>query len=294
MEVLLGEDDFSRRLAEKLNAEFVKINTYIFPDSELKPVIENEDKVRNRKVLLVMRTARFEPSVSNCLMKIYFVCKILNRLGCEINLFLPWFFYSRQDKKFLPGEPESLKDIAELYESLNVKNIFTVNSHLYGKENPLQGYFRNIRVHDISTSKLFADYLKTKNLKNPVILGPGTGPSIMVKEMSKLLNASYECLEKERDHATQKVLIKPPKADLKNRDVIIYDDISASGGTVIPVFNHAKNLNSRRIFIALSHIVTREGVEKLSKLDCDEIITTDSFVSEEPTRFTELSLQIIF
>ena len=49
----------------------------------------------------------------------------------EINLFLPYMFYARQDKQVLAGESKSLKNIAELYESLNISNIFTVNSHLY-------------------------------------------------------------------------------------------------------------------------------------------------------------------
>lgn len=290
MDVVLGEDDFSRDLADKLDAEFVKVNNYVFPDSELKPIIEDEEKVKGRKVLLVMRTNRFRPSVSDCLMKIYFLCRTLNRLDCEISLFLPWMFYSRQDKKFLPGEPESLSNMADFYESLEIKNIFTVNSHLYGKENPLQSYFKEIKIHDISTSELFADYLKTKNLKNPIVLGPGTGPAVMVKELAKLLNVPCECLEKGRNHATQKVIIESPKTNLKDRDVIIYDDISATGGTIIPVFNYVKNSKPNRIFIALSHIITREGIERLYKLGSDEIITTDSFASEESVKFTELSL----
>jgi len=290
MEILMGEDDFARQMADKLKMEFVKFNTSVFPDSELKPVIENEDKVKGKSVLLVMRTTRFKPSVSDCLMKIYFVCKTLGRLGCEISLFLPWMFYSRQDKKFLPGEPESLKNIAEFYESLNVKNIFTVNSHLFGKENPLQSYFKKIKVHDLSPSKLFAEYLKNKNLNDPIVLGPGIGPAIMIKELSKMLNASFECLEKERDYKTQEVVMKPPKSDLKNRDVIIYDDISASAGTIIPAFNIAREFEPSRIFIVLTHIITKNGIERLYKANSSETITTNSFVSEEKISFTELSL----
>ena len=199
-------------------------------------------------------------------------------------------FYSRQDKKFLSGEPGSLSEIADLYERLEIKSIFTVNSHLYGKENPLQNYFKKIKIHDISPSKLFADYLKDKKLKNPIVLGPGKGPAIMVKELSKMLNASYECLEKERDHKTQQIVMKPLKSNLENRDVIIYDDVAATGGTIVPVFELAKKFKSNRIFIALSHLVTKNGIEKLYNLNSSEIITTDSFNSEENISFKELSL----
>ena len=291
IDLILGEDDFSKEIADKLNTEFIRINSFVFPDSEIKPVIENEGKIKGKKVLVVIRTIRFKPSINDCIMKIYFICKLLRELEVgEINLFLPYMFYSRQDKKFLPGEPGSLMNIAGLYEELGVKNIFTVNSHLYGKENPLQNYFKKIKIHDISPSRLFAEYLKAKNLKNPIVLGPGTGPVVMVKELSKMLNASYECLEKERDHKTQEIFMKPPKSNLQNRDAIIYDDVAASGGTIVPAFEQAKKSKPSRIFIVLSHMVTKNGVERLYNLNSSEIITTDSFVSEELIKFTEISL----
>ena len=199
-------------------------------------------------------------------------------------------FYSRQDKKFLPGEPESFSDIANLYENLGIKNIFTVNSHLYGKEKTLQDYFKGIKIHDASPSKMFADYLKTKNLKNPIVLGPGAGPAVMVKELAEMLNAPYECLAKERNRRTQQIFMRPPKTDLKYRDVIIYDDVAASGETIIRAFKLAKKFKPNRIFIVVSHLMTKEGVKKLYRLRSDEIITTDSFNSEEKISFTEVSL----
>jgi len=290
MEILLGEDEFAKQIAERLGLEFVKVNTFTFPDSEIKPIIENEDRIKNKEVLVVVRTDRFKPNIGDSILKIYFICRTLKKLNCEISLFLPWMFYSRQDKKFLPGEPESLFDIANLYELLGIKNIFTINSHLYGKENPLQSYFKKIKIHDISSAKMFADYLKTKKLVKPIVIGPGEGPSVMVKELAKLLSAPYECFEKERDHKTLKVFFKRPKSDFKNRDVIIYDDIAATGWTIVKPFEMIKEQKPNRIFIALCHMVTKEAIERLYKLNSDEIITTDSFVSEEPANFKKISL----
>lgn len=289
--LVLGEDDFAKEIADKLSLDFVKINSFIFPDGEIKPVIENETIIEEKKVLLVIRTNRFRPSTNDSMMKIYFLCNLLQELKVkEINLFLPYMFYSRQDKKFLPGETNSFSNVAKLYENLNIANIFTVNSHLYGKQNPLQDYFKTIKIHDFSTSKIFADYLKTKSLVKPIVIGPGKGPTIMVKELSKLLNAPYECFEKERDHKTQKIVIKSGKSDLKNRVVIIYDDVAAGGGTIVKTFEIVKQSKPNKIFIALSHLVTREGIEKLYRLNANEIITTNSFISEEKINLTELPL----
>jgi len=107
IDVILGEDNFSKEIADKLNAKFVKINSFIFPDSETKPVIEDEDEIKGR-TLLVLRANRFRPSINDCIMKIYFICNLLQERAREINLFLPYMFYSRQDKQFLSGELKNL------------------------------------------------------------------------------------------------------------------------------------------------------------------------------------------
>lgn len=291
IDVVVGEDGFSELIAKQLNARFIKIKTTFFSDNEIKPALETEKDIKDNSVLLVCRSNRFKPNINDSIMKIFFISSLLNEIGVkEINLLAPWMYYSRQDKQFLSGEPKSLHNIAKLYESLNISNIFTVNSHLFGKENPLQNYFRKIKVHDINPVTIFANYLRTKNLLNAIVIGPGKGPEKMVKELAGSINASFECLEKERNHVTREITMKPPKTSLKGRDVIIYDDVTSSGGTPVTTFESVKGCEPRRIFMTLVHLISREGIEKIYKLETDEIITTDSFNSEEPKRFTELTL----
>jgi ribose-phosphate pyrophosphokinase len=291
IDMVIGEDNFSEQIAKQLNAKFIKIKTTVFSDREVKPVLETEDNIKDSNILLVSRTDRFKPSINDSIMKILFVSSLLNKIGVkDVNLLVPWMYYSRQDKQFLSGEPKSLHNIAELYENLNVSHIFTVNSHLFGKENPLQDYFKQVKVHDINPVTIFADYLKTKNLLNAIVIGPGKGPEKMVKELADSINASFECLEKERDHVTREITMKPPETDLKNRDVVIYDDITSSGGTPSKTFEIVKKSRPKRIFMSLVHLISREGIEKIYNLEADEIITTDSFNSEESKEFTELTL----
>lgn len=291
IDIVLGEDSFSEQIAKQINSKFIKIKSNVFPDSEIKPKLEKEDDIKGSSVLLVLRSNRFNPDINSNMMKIFFVSSLLKELDAnEINLFLPYMFYSRQDKQFLPGETKSFSNIATLYESLGVSNIITINSHLYGKSPPLQSFFKKIKVYDQSPAALFADYLKSKSLREPIVIGPGKGADRLIQELAGLLDADFEGLEKERDHGTQAITMKPPKAKLKNRDVIIYDDVSASGGTIVPAFELAQRFKPNRIFIAIPHLITKEGIEKLIKLKPTEIITSDSFVTGEPMKFTELSL----
>jgi len=291
VDVVIGEDEFSEKIAKQINAKFIRIKTHIFPDNEIKPMLEKEEEIKNSKVLLVSRANRFKPNINDSIMKIFFISSLLNEIGVsEINLLVPWMYYSRQDKQFLSGEPKSLNNIARLYENLNISHIFTVNSHLFGKENPLQNYFKKIKIHDLSPAIIFAYYLRTKNLSKPIVIGPGKGADRLIQELADILDIDFEGLEKERDHKTLEVAMKPPKTNLKDRDVIIYDDVTSSGGTPVEAFNTVRKENPRRIFMALVHIISKQGIEKLYNLNTDEIITTDSFISEEPKKFIELSL----
>jgi len=287
IDIVIGEDKFSEELAKILNKRFVKFENYAFPDSEIKQTLRETD-LKNKNILLIVRTNRLFPSINSTIMKIYFIIKLLKELHAnEINLLLPYMFYSRQDKQFLNGEVKSFSNIAELYENLGVANIITVNSHLYGKTPDLQSFFNKTKIYDQSPAIIFAEYLKTKNLKNPIVIGPGKGADTLIQELANLLDAEFEGLEKERDHKTQKITMKPPKSNLKNRDVIIYDDVAATGITIEKAFDLIKDLKPNRIFIALPHLI-KDGIERLQNLNC-ELITSDSFESEAK-KFTELSL----
>jgi ribose-phosphate pyrophosphokinase len=288
--VVVGEDDFSEQIAKQINAEFIKIKNITFLDSEVKSLIETE-QIKNKNILLVLRTSRFKPSVNDVIIKIYFIANLLRENDAkEISLLLPYMFYARQDKQFLPGETKSFSNIANFYESLGISSILTINSHLYGKTPDLQSFFKKIKIYDITPVKIFSDYLKTKDLKEPIVIGPGKGADTLIQEMANCLDSDFEGLEKERDLHTQSITMKPPKAKLEDRDVIIYDDVAASGGTIVPAFELTKQYTPKRIFIALPHLVTKKGVEKLQNLNSRELITTDTFFSEESKKFTELTL----
>ena len=81
-----------------------------------------------------------------------------------------------------------------------------------------------------------------------------------------------------------------PSSNLRDRDVIIYDDISASGKTIEKIYKLAKKSEPKRIFIAVAHILTKGGVRKLKNLGAHEIITTNSLSSDFSKDYTELSL----
>jgi ribose-phosphate pyrophosphokinase len=293
--VIIGESVFAEAIAKGLHTDFIRITARKFPDRELKTRlnVSTLKDIGDSIALIVIRANRFEPNPNDCLLKIILIADTLTRYGVEQKeLLLPYMFYARQDGERLPGESNTLSIIAALYEDLSFSNLITVNSHLYGKKHALQDFFKSIKVQDLSAARLFARYISAKNLEHPFIVGPGGGPEKMAKELSSYLDCEYECLLKYRDPETGRVDMEPPKADLHNMDVIIYDDIASSGGTTEMAYRLVETSGPRSLTVALPHLWTTQGINRLSVLGSMDLITTNSFRTERMNKsFSELPLE---
>lgn len=293
-DVVVGHDDFSKELAEKLGSKFINLDVHNFPDNEIRPTlqIKTEDEVKGKSVLIVSRTDRNYPTPNDALVELGLTADNLSELGApRIDVLMPYIFYARQHGVFQMGEPASFSSFAKFCKNLGVSNIITLNSHLYSKTRGINGFFENVKTHDLPSSKIFAEYLKTKNLKNPVVISPGARR--MNEELSGYLNAGHENLEKPRDHKTGDVEVPTPTLRLKNRDVVVYDDIVESGGTIEPTYRLVKSKKPRKVYIAVTHLLTMGGVDRLCGLGADEVITTDSLNSND-LGFTQLPTVPLF
>lgn len=292
--VVIGEDEFAEQLATSLRTQCIKIVPTIFPDTELKTRMNAPElkEIHGRPALVVIRARRYHPNPNDCVLKTILVADTLERYGItEKDLLLPYMFYARQDGERLPGESNSLTKVAELYEALGFRRLITVNSHLYGKIKTLQCFFNSIKIFDISAAEVFSEYLATMDIQDPFIIGPGAGPEKMANELSTLLHCQYECLPKTRDPETGRVDMEPPSADLRNKDIVIYDDIASSGGTTEMAYRLSEAKGPKSIFIALAHLWTTRGINRLNVLGSQGLITTNSFVTEHADNpFAELSL----
>jgi len=295
-DIVIGKDDFAEELAKRLSAELIKTEEKTFADGEKRPrlLLKSGNQLKGKNALLAVRSNRYNPSPNDSIVETCLLLKEMKGLGVEeIGLLWPWALYSRQDEKFRPGEPASLKYVAELLESCGVTDFYTVYSHIYKKPTPLTEFFSSdVNVHDISPAKLFVEYFKRKKMKDCIIVTPDEKGEDRIREISEPLNYEFRCLLKTRDHNTGKIKIDFGDLDVRGRDVIIEDDIATSGGTVVDTYRRINRMKPRKVYIALVHLLTLEGIKTLYDLRAEEIVTTNSFVNEtkQPKYFTELNL----
>ncbi|MEQ9715605.1 MAG: ribose-phosphate diphosphokinase, partial [Candidatus Asgardarchaeum sp.] len=142
--------------------------------------------------------------------------------------------------------------------------------------------FYNFEAINLFASEVFADYIEKMELKDPFVLCPDQERPEILKPIADRLGTEYDWLEKFRDRITGEVKTKEKKLPVKDRDVLIVDDIISTGWTVVNAINILKKQGARDIYVFATHLVFAEGArERILNAGAKEIIGTDSIERDE-------------
>jgi ribose-phosphate pyrophosphokinase len=235
------DDEFYVRLLDDLTGQDVLIVQTAYPDQKLVELLLIQDAVRDAGAK-------------------------------KITVILPYFGYSRQDKKFEEGEAVSARAIAQ-HVSMHADYVITVDPH---KEHILR--FFTVPAYSCSAVFSIAQYLKERHID--FILAPDEGAKQRAKEAATFINCEYDYLEKTRiDGST--VRITPKKLDAHGKHVAIIDDIISTGGTMALSIKELKKQGAKSVSVACTHGLFIAGAkQKLLAADCDDIISTDTIETE--------------
>jgi ribose-phosphate pyrophosphokinase len=255
-------DDLTKILKGKL----VNTTSKRFPDSEL--YVRILDDIKGKDVIIVQTTYP-DPNI----IELFLLQNAVEEAGAKnISIVIPYYGYARQDTKFQDGEPISAKALAKLI-SINVDKVITVDPH---KEYILD--FFSTPAHSCTAVPEIAKYLKNKEVD--MILAPDKGAMNRAKEASKIINCDFDYMEKTRIDGTT-VEIKPKNLDSQNKNVAIIDDIISTGGTMAKSIKELKKQGAKEVFVACTHgLFAGDAIKKLTSAGCNEIISTDTIISE--------------
>jgi len=254
-----------------------------FPDGE-KYVRITEDV--NGKTVAVIQSFYHQPD--EFLIEYFLMVDTLKDLGAKRVLgVVPYFAYARQDERFKPGEAVSFRIVTKLIEEVGTDEIYTVDTHLHRVEQ-LSEVFR-IPAHNLTAVPLLAQYIKKNfELTDLIVIGPDEEAEQWAKVAAKELEAEYDVLEKERLGPSE-VRIKTRELDVKNRDVVIVDDIISTGGTMVEAIKMLKEHGAKNIIAACTHpILVQNALTKIYQAGVLAVVGTDtvpssiSFVSVAP------------
>jgi ribose-phosphate pyrophosphokinase len=121
-----------------------------------------------------------------------------------------------------------------------------------------------------------ADKIKSLGLEDPLVISPDKGAMAMAKAAATRLGAQCDYLEKTR-HSGTEVSMAPKEMDVSGRDVAIFDDMIATGGTMATAISLLKKQGARRVYLAAVHpVLTGSAVIKLCRSGVEAVLATDT------------------
>ena len=134
-----------------------------------------------------------------------------------------------------------------------------------------------IPAKNLSAIPLIAEHLKSRGFKGAFSLSPDKGAIELAKMGDAVLGGGYDALEKARDRHTGEVRTREKRLPVEGRDVVIFDDMISTGGTMALAVGLAKRCGARRVVAACTHpLLVGRAVERILGAGADEIVGTDS------------------
>ncbi len=267
-----SSQELAKKLSRKIKATFVKSELRVFPDGEGKITLNSDPK--RGKIIIVQ--SLFPPVDSNLVYLLSLISKA-RKFSKNISVVIPYMGYARQDREFLPGEIITISVISKLINSVGATKLLVTDIH---SKIALDHF--TIPTKNVSAIPLLANHIKKMKLKNPIVISPDQGGKNRALEFAKSLNADCIALEKQRNRKTGKVkIISTNLQQVKNRDLILVDDMISTGDSIIKASKFLKKQKCKRIFVVCTHaLLINDAEDKIKKSGVTKIISTNSILGK--------------
>ena len=279
----------TRYLAEKicasLNCQLGNLIITKFSDGEF--AVSYEESIRGRDVFLVQSTF---PNSDN-LMELLLMIDAAKRASARhINAVIPYFGWARQDRKDKPRVSIGAKLVADLLSCAGVDRVITMDLHA----DQIQGFF-DVPVDHLYASGVILPYLQSLKLKDMVIASPDVGGSKRANSYAKYLGCPLVLCNKTRARANV-VESMQIIGDVKDKNVIIVDDMVDTAGTITKAANIMLEAGAKSVRAIASHCVMSDPASfRVQESALTEMVFTDSIpYSKKCDKVKQLSIADMF
>lgn len=279
----------SRYLAEKicvsLGCKLGNMNITHFADGEFS--VSYEESIRGRHVFLVQSTF---PNSDN-LMELLLMIDAAKRASAKsIIAVIPYFGWARQDRKDKPRVSIAAKLVADLLSVAGIDRLITMDLHA----DQIQGFF-DVPVDHLYASTVFVPYIQSLQLENLVIATPDVGGSKRASTYSKYLDVPLVLCHKTREKANV-VASMQIIGDVKDKNVILIDDMVDTAGTITKAADIMKEAGARSVRAIATHcVMSGPASERVQNSMLEELVFTDSIpYSNRCAKVRQLSIADMF
>lgn len=262
----------AKEIADYVGVELSLCDVKRFSDGEVQ--VNINETVRGHTVFVVQSTSS---PVNENYMELLIMIDALKRASADtINIIMPYYGYSRQDRKAAARQPISAKLIADLLQAAGADRVLCLDLHA----DQIQGFF-NIPIDNFFALPILADYLVGKNLSDVVVVSPDHGGTTRARRLAMVFEAPIAIADKRRPKPNQAEVMHMI-GDVKDKNAIIIDDMVDTAGTLTIVANYIKNLGAKKVYACCTHaLLSGNAMEKINESAIEELICTNTIKLNE-------------
>jgi ribose-phosphate pyrophosphokinase len=279
--------DLARKIAEHLGVETGTVTLSTFPNDET--YCRYDESIRGADVFIVQTGS---PPVDKNLMELLLMIQAAKLASAKrITAVIPWFPYSRQDRKAKPREPISARLVADMLQLAGVDRVLTMDLHA----GQIQGFF-TIPVDHMTALQLFATHFRDLGLtgEDVVSVAPDAGRAKHAVRFGEMIEANFAIMHKTRV-ANNQVEMTEVTGRVRDKVAIVGDDVSTTGSTLIAGAKALKEHGAKEVNVFVTHaLFSDHALEQIG--NCDDIkriVVTDTIpvdVRKQPKNMTVLSV----
>jgi ribose-phosphate pyrophosphokinase len=265
--------ELSQRIAGKLGVDLGPVTLKTFSNGEV--YCRYEDSIRGADVFIVQPTCANPATginANDALMELLvMIDAAVGASAHRVIAVMPWYGYSRQDKKSAPREPITSRLVARMLEGAGVDRVLTMDLHT----GQIQGFFSKPLDH-MTALFMLTQYFADQGLEDLVVVAPDAGRVKTAKNFASKIGAELAILNKERP-AQQVAEIGYVIGDVTGKTAVIVDDMIDTAGTLKAAAQTVLDEGAVRVHAAATHaVLSGNAFENLASSRFEQIVVTDT------------------
>jgi ribose-phosphate pyrophosphokinase len=280
-----GSQKLAEQICKKYGCQAGKINIQKFSDGEIQPIFL--ESIRGSSVFLVQST--YAPS-DNFMELLLMIDAARRASAYKIIAVIPYYGYSRQDRKDRPRVAIGSKLVANMLTAAGADRVITMDLHAP----QIQGYF-DIPVDHLDSSAVFIPYITQLRLENLTFAAPDVGATNRIREIASYFEAEMVICDKHRKRANE-ISSMVVIGDVTDKDIVIIDDICDTGGTLAKSAALLKEKGARTVRAFITHpVLSGKAYETIENSVLEELVVCDTIpLRQETNKIKQLTTAELF
>ena len=265
--------DLAEAIGKELNVQLGPVTLKTFTAGEV--YCRFDESVRDADVFIVQSTCGNSETgltANDALVELLLMIDAaVGASAARVVAVMPWFAYSRQDKRSAVREPISARLVAHVLETAGADRMITVDLHA----GQVQGFFTKPLDHTTALLML-ARYFAGLGIDDLVVVSPDVGRVKLNHKFSERVGADLALMTKTRP-AQQVAEIGYVIGDIKGKTAVIVDDIIDSAGTLCAAAQTVLDEGAARVYAVATHgLFSGKAYENLATVPFEQIVVTDT------------------